>query len=54
MATMKLSMRHDLPCTPDEFWAQLNLLNEHYAGRPGYAGTLVHSYRGLRGLLLGE
>lgn len=21
MATMKLSMRHDLPCTPDEFWA---------------------------------
>lgn len=40
--------------TPDEFWAQFNLLNEHYAGRPGYAGTLVHSYRGLRGLLLGE
>jgi hypothetical protein len=40
--------------TPDEFWAQLNLLNGHYADRPGYAGTLIHSYRGLRGLLLGE
>ncbi len=40
--------------TPDEFWSQLNLLNGHHADRPGYAGTLVHSYRGLRGLLLGE
>lgn len=40
--------------TPDEFWGQLNLLNEHYADRPGYAGVLVHCYRGLRDLLLDE
>ncbi len=38
--------------SPDEFWRQVTLLEEQHAQRPGYAGTLLHCYRGLRNLLL--
>lgn len=40
--------------TPGEFWEQVNLLNQHHADRPGYGGVFLHSYRGLRDLLLDE
>lgn len=32
----------------DVLQAQINLLNAHHAESPGYAGVLIHCYRGLR------
>lgn len=37
---------------PEVFWEAVSTLNRHHADRPGYAGVLLHSYRGLRDLLL--
>lgn len=33
------------------FWEQLNLVKKEYGNRPGFAGILVHCYRGTRELL---
>ncbi len=39
---------------PQAFWEQLNLVHNELEGRPGYAGILVHCYRGLLDLLPAE
>jgi hypothetical protein len=40
--------------SPDALWEQVSLLGKNHAGRPGYAGVLLHCYRGLRDLLPNE
>ncbi len=36
---------------PDALWKEVNLLQTKYKNRKGYAGILIHCYRGLRDLL---
>ena len=37
--------------SPEVFWEQFNLIQKQHQGRKGYAGTLIHCYRGMRELI---
>lgn len=40
--------------TPDDLWKQHALLKQHHANHPAFGGVFIHSYCGLRHLLLDE